>query len=129
MAINYYGYNPPFFGGHQNVMSRQSGDQIIVNDVLQLLLTNKGERVMRPDWGTLINASVFDPLDDQLTNQLKGDIIRQLSVNEPRVDINVSFVVNEDESILRIKLSGTFTNEPNHIFEEEIEVPIVRLET
>jgi len=110
------------------VMSRQSGDRIIVNDVLQLLLTNKGERLMRPDWGTLINASVFGPLDDQLQNSLRGDIIQQLSANEPRINVDVSFVVNEDESILRIKLNGTFTNEPNHVFEEEIEVPIARLE-
>jgi len=127
--MRYYGFNPPFFGGHQNVMSRQAGDRLIKNDVLQLLLTVPGERVMRPDWGTLIKATLFENVDDEVVNRLQANIVEKLGTYEPRVDLRVSVTTEEDGAILRVRLEGEFTNEPNHTFEEELVLPIKRSET
>jgi phage baseplate assembly protein W len=127
--INYYGYNPPFFGGHQKVMSRQSADRLIKNDILQLLLTAPGERLMRPTWGTNIKPSLFENIDENVISGLVANIEAALRVYEPRVSLSADITFDDDESILRIKLYGVFTNEPNHVFEDEIELPVKRSET
>ncbi len=127
--MEFFGYNPPFFGGHQNVMSRQAGDRLIKNDILQLLLTVPGERVMRPTWGTLIKPSVFDNIDDSAINALRGSISSALSTYETRVLLGISITTEEDGTVLRIRLEGEFTNEPNHTFEDELLLPIMRAES
>lgn len=128
MSTKYYGYNPPFFGGHQNVMSKQSGDRLIKNDVLQLLLTMPGERVMRPNWGTKIKSTLFDGADNTVIPDLVDSINRALSLYETRVDLNVQIDIDEDNLTMNIHLSGTYTNEPNHTFEDELVLPITRTE-
>jgi hypothetical protein len=50
----WFGFNPPFIGGQQKVMSRQEDLRLIKNDLLQLLLTVPGERVHRPTFGSPI---------------------------------------------------------------------------
>lgn len=125
--MNYYGWNPPFFGGHQNVMSRQSGDRLIKNDLLQLLLTMKGERVMRPTWGTIIKSSLFENITPQLTASIVNDIRQAVSTYEPRVALSDVIVEpDEDRNIVNIKLYGTYTNQPNQTFELELALPLQR---
>ena len=126
MAKEYYGYYPPFFGGQQNVLSRQAGDRIIKNDLLQLLRTSKGERVMRPGWGTIINASLFELAIDTTAEAIKDDVERQISLYEPRVDVTVTVAINEDTNLLEISVGGIYTNEPNNTFELELELPFQR---
>ena len=124
----YYGYNPPFFGGHQNVLSKQSGDRLIKNDVLQLLLTTPGERLMRPNYGTRIKGSLFENIDEELASELMADVAGALQAYEPRVNLATDIEFNEDQSTLRISLRGVFTNEPNHVFEDELELPVIHTE-
>ena len=127
--MNYYGYNPPFFGGHQNVMSKQSGDRIIKNDILQLLLTMRGERVMRPTWGTIIKSSVMEGITDELKSDIVSDVVAALSRYEPRISATVTVDSREaDENQLFVKVEGSFTNEPNHTFEIELDLPLQREE-
>lgn len=83
----YYGFNPPFIGGPQNVMSKQVDERLIKNDILQLLLTSRGERVMRPDFGTDIRSMVFEALDSTALDILRDNITDAITTYEPRVDI------------------------------------------
>lgn len=128
MSIKYYGWNPPFFGGHQNVMSKQSGDRLIKNDILQLLLTMPGERVMRPNWGTGIKSALFENADDSTVSDLVDSIKSQLVLYEPRVSLDAQIDIDEDNATMTVHLSGVFTNEPNHTFEDELVLKIKRTE-
>ena len=124
MAKQYYGYNPPFFGGQQNVLSRQAGDRLIKNDLLQLLLTIKGERVMRPNWGTDIKTSLFEAADSVLITALEDDIREVIRTYETRIEpTNINISATEDENILQIKIQGYYTNEPNRTFQIEVALP------
>jgi len=122
--VDYYGYNPPWIGGHQGVMSKQSGQRLIKNDVLQLLLTGRGERVMRPDFGTTIAATLFEPIDSTTVENLKLDIIGQLQTYEPRIEATVDVDVKEDDHIIYIVIVGHLSERPNEDFLLEIEVPL-----
>ena len=80
--------------------TQNSLDQV-KSDLLILLLTNPGERVMLPDFGTPLRNLIFEPNDQTLVAQAKQMIIQSISTWEPRItvqQINISTVV--DTSIL-----------------------------
>lgn len=122
---HYVGYNPPFFGGKQGVLSRQSGERLIKNDIQQLILTSLGERVMRPEWGTVVKRSVFQQGDAELISNVTNSINSALSRYENRVDLDVNVTIDPEKNFLNINLSGTFTNRFNRSFEMEIGLPII----
>lgn len=93
----FYGMNPPFLGGPQNVLSRQEGDRLIKNDILQLLLTVPGERVMRPLFGVHLRSFVFEQSTTGGLNALQGDIERAIAEFEPRVTVEAVAVERDDD--------------------------------
>ena len=89
MKYQYYGYNLPFLGGSQNILSMQVDERLIKNDLIQLLLTSPGERVMRPDFGTMLRGFLFENIDDPgALSTLRENIITQITKYEQRVTIN-----------------------------------------
>ena len=94
----FYGYNPPFIGGSQNIMSRQEDIRLIKNDLLQLLLTIPGERVMREDFGVNLRNIVFEQLDDQTLLLLKSDISVAIDTYEPRVSLDDLTIERDDDN-------------------------------
>jgi phage baseplate assembly protein W len=110
----WFGYNPPFVGGVQGVLSRQEDVRLIKNDLLQLLLTVPGERVHRPNFGTPIRASVFEPFTDELLSSLRSQILNIIESEEPRVsETDVFLEADRDRHILRIKVIAQLTFDPN----------------
>jgi phage baseplate assembly protein W len=65
----------------------QSGVDQIKSDMLVLLLTNPGERVMNPDFGTPLKTLFFEQNDDILQIQAKNMIINSIKSWEPRIAI------------------------------------------
>ncbi len=98
MTVKFYGYNPPFIGGSQNIMSRQEDLRLIKNDLLQLLLTIPGERVMRDDYGVNLRNIVFEQLDDQSLLLLRSDVSEAINRYEPRVFLNSLDIERDDDN-------------------------------
>lgn len=61
--------------------------ELIKQDLLNQLNVRKGERVMNPEFGTLIWNALFEPLTEELKFTLTKDIERIVS-EEPRVLLN-----------------------------------------
>lgn len=75
------------------------GVDLIKGDLLQLLLTNPGERVMMPQFGTPLNRLLFEQNDSVLAEQARQMIADSISRWEPRIvvqAINVSVGVDAD---------------------------------
>lgn len=73
--------------------------ELIKGDILMLLLTNPGERIMNPNFGTPLNTLLFDPNDAVLAEKARNMIIASISRWEPRIvvdAINVSPGINQD---------------------------------
>lgn len=107
----YFGFNAPFLlseaGVVSSVLPRQVDERLIRNDLLQLLLTNPGERVMRPTFGSGIRAFLFEQLDQSGLADLKQNIIETITEFERRVTVtDVSFT--SDANVLGIKVFGSF---------------------
>ena len=56
--------------------------------IVNLLLTNKGERLMNPTYGSDIRKYLFEPLDFGTAGTIKDEIVRTLRNYEPRVTID-----------------------------------------
>lgn len=63
------------------------GEQSIEHCLRALLLTGTGERVMRPDFGTRAQESVFAPGSVQSLRDLETSIIEAVRAHEPRVEL------------------------------------------
>ncbi len=63
-------------------------------DLLVLLLTNPGERVMLPDFGTPLRKLVFEPNDSTIVDQARQMIIDSIAKWEPRITVEQIDVSN-----------------------------------
>ena len=68
------------------VVSRDAS--AIKQAIVNLLLTNKGERVMQPNYGSDIRSFLFEPLDFGTAVQIKNSINYCLNTFEPRIAVN-----------------------------------------
>lgn len=57
-------------------------------DLLVLLLTNPGERVMLPDYGTPLRELLFEPNDQRLEQKARDMIIQSIRTWEPRITVD-----------------------------------------
>lgn len=88
----------------------QSGLNQIKSDLVVLLLTNPGERVMLPEFGTPLRTLLFEPNDTIVADEARNMIINSIKLWEPRVVIE-SIDVTSGDSIDRRSLSPLDTSE------------------
>ena len=67
------------------VVSRDAS--AIKQAIVNLLLTNKGERLMNPDYGSDIRSYLFEPLDYATAGQIDLSIRNTISEFEPRINV------------------------------------------
>ena len=109
MPGTWYGANAPFIGGQNSVLTMQIDEKLIRNDLLQLLLTSPGERVMRPDFGTGIRTFVFENMTSDSLAALQQNILDAIAKWEPRVTAtSVTLQSDDDNNLLRIKVYAFF---------------------
>ena len=68
------------------VVSRDAS--AIKQAIVSLLLTNKGERLMNPKYGSDIRSYLFEPLDYGTAAQIKANIQSTIDRFEPRISIS-----------------------------------------
>ena len=65
------------------VVSRDAS--AIKQAIVNLLLTNRGERVFQPDYGSNIRSQLFEPLDYATAASIKSSILYTIAKFEPRI--------------------------------------------
>jgi phage baseplate assembly protein W len=96
----FLGCQYPLVKGPRGTLAQTNGVDQIKADLLQLLLTNPGERCMLPDYGTPLRSLLFDPNDLALEIAAKKMIADSITKFEPRVvveNIFVSSVADPDD--------------------------------
>jgi len=82
----------------------------IKSDLLHLLLTNKGERLYMPDFGSDLKKYIFEPNDGITHTKIKNNLNETIKRYIPNLVINeISFDTNELEELIIVKLSYTVT--------------------
>lgn len=116
----------------------QDGINQIKSDMLTLLLTNPGERIMNPHFGTPLRSLMFDPNDGALQFTARNMIINSIKKWEPRIavqNIEVKSKIDNDsldksdqrqdlEHILFIRIIFVDPENITEIQELVLEVPL-----
>jgi phage baseplate assembly protein W len=71
------------------------GIQAVKADLIQLILTNPGERVMMPDFGTPLRKLLFEQNDPTIYDKIRSVIIAAVSQWEPRIVVTEVEVTDE----------------------------------
>ena len=85
--------------------SSGSDINLLASDLLNLLATRTGERLMNPDFGTQISRLIFDPSDSNLAATVSEEISSAVSRFEPRVKligVDVSPSANTGDVLIRV---------------------------
>ena len=75
---------------------------LVKQDILNQLKTSKGERVMRPNYGSIIKESLMNPLDALTIQDIEDDCIRIVN-SDPRVSL-INLNVADLEHTLRVEM-------------------------
>ena len=95
-----------------------------VSNAKNLLLTNKGERIMQPDFGCDLRASLFQNITDELVVQIDQTIRESFNYWLPYIFINELLVVPYPDAN-RIDLTLTISLEGNKFDTRSIQLEIL----
>jgi uncharacterized protein len=117
----------------------QSGINQIKSDLLALLLTEPGERVMLPEFGTALKKFIFEQNDSSVLEQIRNEITRAISIWEPRIAVQNIEVTNgsdvassldpqdlrqDTQHIVLVKILFTNFDNIQKVEELRLEIPI-----
>lgn len=137
MALEkFLGLQYPLTRTPRGIMAQKSGVDQIKADLLQLLLTNPGERVMLPAFGTPLRELIFEPNDPALAIEAERMVGEAISTWEPRIELkNIVATTGKVElhpddtgdekgAILSIQIEFYDPENINEIEELVLEVPV-----
>ena len=83
----------------------------IRSDLLHLLLTNKGERLYMPDFGSDLRKYIFEPNDQITHDKIKDSLNETIKKYIPNLLVNeITFRTDEIEELIIVDLKYTVTD-------------------
>lgn len=99
--MDFLGAPYPIVRTPRGLLATQRNLDQIKSDLICLLLTNPGERVMLPTFGTPLRRLLFEPNDRIVANQAREMIINSIKTWEPRITVEqIEILSRADESSL-----------------------------
>jgi phage baseplate assembly protein W len=71
--------------------------EVIEGAIENILLTRKGERVMRPLFGSVLEAFLFEPISVSTAHKIGLEVLDVLSRQEPRIEVQKVEVVADHQ--------------------------------
>ena len=95
--------------GYYLDMTETSRDAVR-SDLLHLLLTNKGERLYLPEFGSDLKKYIFEPNDKITQDEIKDNLNQTIKEYLPNLQINKVVFENMDiEESIKVIISFTIT--------------------
>ena len=104
MAL-YKGYNTV---DNKTTKTRLADVELIKRDLLNHFNIRKGEKLMRPNFGTIIWDALFEPMTEDLRDAIVEDVSRIINY-DPRIIVESILVDEYEQGILieaRLRYSG-----------------------
>jgi phage baseplate assembly protein W len=115
MASKYINIRYPFQNSTKGffVELNNTDANAIKSDLLHLILTRKGQRLYKPDFGTDLLRFIFQPEDNLTLSQIKEEIKMVVNKYLPKLQINNIIVEQSEESEYAavIRMDYTITDE------------------
>jgi len=108
-----------FYKGFSTVFdiknSKVYDKELVKQDLINHFNTKRGERVMNPEFGTIIWDCIFEPLTIELKEEIKSDIERILT-SDPRLSpVSVNIVEKDYGLLLEMTVMHVETNQTESI--------------
>ena len=104
------GFGFPLNGGAVFVPTYQTKDQIKAN-LINYLLTNKGERVFNPNFGANLRALLFENIIESSLEDLQAIIQDNIALYFPQIVVReIDFVNTPDENTINFILTYEIIN-------------------
>jgi hypothetical protein len=88
------------------IMETDDYRNLIRASIQRIIGTNKGERVMQPEFGINLRKMLFEPLDGMLLEEIKEEIIYAVNKQEPRIEVNyVEIDPDIDNHTIKVAIS------------------------
>ena len=111
-----------------NHYDKETGLELIKNNIEQLILTEKGERVMLPQFGMSLKRFLFQPITEELFTEIKYEVLNAIRQFVPNVEVARLRVTSAEEVNveggmgLNLNLSLIATQMNNTIFTVGVKV-------
>lgn len=86
-----------------------TGKDLVIEDLMNHIMTRKGERVMMPTYGSIIHELIFEPLTPEIKDIIEEDITAIID-EDPRVNLDSIDVADTDHTI-NVELTVSIVNE------------------
>ena len=81
------------------------------SNLINYLLTNKGERVFRPNFGADLRNLVFENISDRTTDELQENIQGSINNYFPQIEVKeIKFTNQSDNNTINFSLTYTVAN-------------------
>jgi len=109
-TTNQIGFSLPLNGNAVFKPTYQTKDQVKFN-LINFLLTNKGERIFNPTFGADLNSLLFENINEDLLEDIEFNVRDKISNNFPQIDIillkiNSSPNTNQVNIVLKYSISN-----------------------
>jgi phage baseplate assembly protein W len=109
MAL-YLGFAFPFQKGPTGFPAQASDNDLIQQSLVQLVMTGRGERIMRPDVGSNAYKFIFESTDLPLQNLIQTEVGNVIRKYEPRVilrgvEVTVNDATQQHPSLVTITIN------------------------
>ena len=94
------GFSLPFRIGHDNNVVQAAGPEKLKENIIHILMTGIGERVMRRDYGGGLRDLVHDPNNDALRAVVQHQIGKAIGQWEPRVQLRQVNVIQQEGTLI-----------------------------
>ena len=98
---------------NRNAINHQLFDkELVVEDLMNHIMTRRGERVMLPTYGSIIHDMLFEPLTEETTGLIEEDLTNIIK-DDPRCNFVSIDITDSDHTInATVKLEILPSNEP-----------------
>jgi phage baseplate assembly protein W len=104
------GFGFPLDGDAVFIPTYQTRDQIKAN-LVNYILTNRGERVFNPNFGANLRALLFEGIDDSTLDEIQNRIQNSISTYFPQIIINqIKFNTQPDQNTINFTLTYQIIN-------------------
>ena len=87
MALPIQSISFPFRLGNKGLPEPVEGAEAIAQNVLTIMMTIRGERIMRPEFGSDVASLTFEPNNEALPSLIRSEVQSTLGTLEPRISV------------------------------------------
>ena len=92
-------------------------------NLTSLLFTAKGERVFQPDLGVNLRKHLFNPVSTETAVQIEEDIIEQVSVWLPFLEVqNIKTEQEPENNLIKVEINYRFKSNPNMVDSLQLDI-------